>query len=78
MQTDYGSSSLSQWAAAEWFSSGLYDEHMCYIREQLKIRRNATVRSLEKHFTDIATWNFPKGDSMSGSSHSIFIDSRTF
>ncbi len=61
MQTDYGSSSLSQWAAAEWFSSGLYDEHMRYIREQLKIRRNATVRSLEKHFTDIATWNFPKG-----------------
>jgi len=47
MQTDYGSSSLSQWAAAEWFSSGLYDEHMRYIREQLKIRRNATVRSLE-------------------------------
>lgn len=61
MQTDYGSSSLSQWAAAEWFSSGLYYSHVKYIREQLKIRRDATVQSLTKHFSDIASWDIPMG-----------------
>ena len=32
MQTDYGSSSLSQWAAAKWLSSGLYDENLSRIK----------------------------------------------
>jgi GntR family transcriptional regulator of abcA and norABC len=61
MQTDYGSSSLSQWAAVEWFSSGLYDQHLTEIRKQLKIRRDATLDALEKHFSDIATWEKPSG-----------------
>ncbi|MBU5437827.1 PLP-dependent aminotransferase family protein [Tissierella sp. MSJ-40] len=61
MQTDYGSSSLSQWIAAEWFASGLYDEHLQYIRQQLKVRRKVTLSALNKYFSDIATWNIPKG-----------------
>ncbi|WP_028401201.1 PLP-dependent aminotransferase family protein [Ectobacillus panaciterrae] len=61
MQTDYGSSSLSQWAAAEWLSSGLYQEHLSYIRRELKSRRDATIDLLQKHFGNIASWNVPKG-----------------
>ena len=36
MQTDYGSSSISQQIAAEWFTNGLYDEHLQFVRTKLK------------------------------------------
>lgn len=61
MQTDYGSSSLSQWAAVEWFSSGLYDQHLHEVRMQLKIRRDLTLNLLRKYFSDIAQWEKPSG-----------------
>lgn len=61
MQNDYGSSSLSQWAAAEWFASGLYQKHLEEVRIQLRIRRQVATQSLETHFSDIGTWQFPKG-----------------
>ncbi len=61
MQTDYGSSALSQWAAAEWFSTGLYHEHLSDIREELRDRRDATIQTLNKHFKEIASWKVPKG-----------------
>lgn len=61
MQTDYGSSSLSQWAAAEWLSSGLYQQHLELVRDQLRIRRGIAVKALESYFSGIATWKIPKG-----------------
>ncbi|CVK19745.1 PLP-dependent aminotransferase family protein [Sporomusa sphaeroides] len=61
MQTDYGSSSLSQWAAAEWLTSGLYQTHLEEVRTQLRIRRKVACNALEAHFSDIATWQIPKG-----------------
>lgn len=61
MQTDYGSSSLSQWAAVEWFSTGLYYQHLNEIRKQLKIRRDFTLNTLNKYFSNIATWEKPNG-----------------
>ncbi|WP_371380129.1 PLP-dependent aminotransferase family protein [Sporomusa aerivorans] len=61
MQNDYGSSSLSQWAAAEWLASGLNEQHLHQIRKQLKIRRDTAIEALEKHFAGIATWTIPKG-----------------
>lgn len=61
MQTDYGSSSLSQWALAEWISSGLYDEHLITVRKEIKLRRDITLEALKNNFSDIATWNEPKG-----------------
>lgn len=61
MQTDYGSSSLSQYAVAEWLKSGLYDEHIKHIRKELKVRRDLTIQILEKYFSEVATWNNPKG-----------------
>jgi len=61
MQTDYGSSSLSQWALAEWIASGLYDEYLKEVRNELKIRRETALTALRNNFSDIAAWNEPKG-----------------
>ena len=61
MQTDYGSSSLSQFAVAEWLASGLYDKHIIHIRKELKDRRDLTLHILDKYFSEVATWNNPEG-----------------
>lgn len=61
MQTDYGASSLSQWAAEEWLSSGLYGLHLEQMRTSLRIRRDATLKVLEEKFTGIAEWQKPSG-----------------
>ncbi|WP_432404000.1 PLP-dependent aminotransferase family protein [Wukongibacter sp. M2B1] len=61
MQTDYGASSLSQLILAEWMSSGLYDEYLIMLRKEIKLRREIALRTLEDNFSDIATWNRPKG-----------------
>lgn len=61
MQTDYGSSSLSQWAVAEWLASGLYQQHLEKVREVLKVRREVMMDGLQKHFSDLAAWSVPKG-----------------
>ncbi|WP_251027070.1 MULTISPECIES: PLP-dependent aminotransferase family protein [unclassified Bacillus (in: firmicutes)] len=61
MQTDYGSSSLSQFIVAEWLSSGLYDDHVKKIRTELKFRRDFTLEILNTHFMQLATWNIPQG-----------------
>ncbi|MHC6178461.1 aminotransferase-like domain-containing protein [Clostridium sp. JNZ X4-2] len=61
MQTDYGASSISQYTAAEWIESGLYEIYLKELRERLKLRRQITLKVLEKYFSDIAGWNVPKG-----------------
>ncbi|MDQ0200220.1 aminotransferase-like domain-containing protein [Neobacillus ginsengisoli] len=61
MQTDYGSSSLSQFIVAEWLSSGLYDEYVKKIRTKLRFRRDFMLEILNDHFKPLATWNFPQG-----------------
>ncbi|PFB31474.1 GntR family transcriptional regulator [Bacillus cereus] len=61
MQTDYGSSSISQQIAAEWFADGLYDEHLQFVRTKLKKRRDFMLQMLEEYCRDIATWYEPTG-----------------
>ncbi|MGE6551421.1 PLP-dependent aminotransferase family protein [Bacillus mycoides] len=61
MQTDYGSSSISQQIAAEWFENGLYDEHLQFVRSELKKRRDFMISMLEKYCSGIATWHEPVG-----------------
>ena len=61
MQTDYGASSLSSRVAAEWLASGMYEEHMSEVREQLAVRRAAVTCALQKHMSDLATWEIPQG-----------------
>ncbi|MUG46355.1 PLP-dependent aminotransferase family protein [Paenibacillus woosongensis] len=61
MQSDYGSSTLSQQAAAEWLGSGMYEQHMERIRERLRERRAVMLNSLDRHFAGIASWKVPAG-----------------
>lgn len=61
MQTDYGSSSISQYAVDQWLKSGRYEDYMKQIRKELKMRRDLTIKWLHQHFAEIATWNIPKG-----------------
>lgn len=61
MQNDYGSSSLSQWAATEWLADGLYQQHLENVRSQLRIRREICTNILNTHFKGLAVWNIPAG-----------------
>jgi len=61
MQTDYGASSLSQWAAAEWIESGLYEEQLTFVRSQLRQRREEMLASLREHLSGLASWSVPNG-----------------
>ncbi len=67
MQTDYGSSALSQWAACQWLSSGRCEERLLRLRKELKIRRDAALRFLERYAGDIAEWRVPEGAFIFGS-----------
>lgn len=61
MQTDYGSSAVSQEIVAHWLSSGLYETHLSELRNKLKIRAEFTEKILEKKLGNIATWKKSKG-----------------
>ncbi|PGZ69166.1 PLP-dependent aminotransferase family protein [Bacillus sp. AFS029637] len=61
MQTDYGSSSLSQRVAAEWINKGFYEDHVANVRIHLKKRRLMMIQALNEYCTDIATWDVPTG-----------------
>ncbi len=61
MQTDYGSSALSQEIVAHWISTGLYENHLNNLREQLKRRATFVENILEQQFNKIATWKKPEG-----------------
>lgn len=61
MQTDYGASSLSQYAAEEWLESGLYENNLERLRKELRIRRQFVLNLLDNYFSDIAQWNIPCG-----------------
>lgn len=47
--------------AAEWFENGLYDEHLQFVRSELKKRRDFMISMLEKYCSGIATWHEPVG-----------------
>lgn len=66
MQTDYGSSSLSQRVAAEWINEGFYEEHVANVRMHLKKRRQIMIRALNKYCADIASWDIPSGGVLYG------------
>ncbi len=61
MQMDYGASSISQWTLLEWIHSGLYEEHLNTFRYNLKNRRDLALQTLKNYYSDIATWDIPKG-----------------
>ncbi len=61
MQTDYGASSLSQWALTEWIESGMYSEHLISFRKSLETRRDYILGVLDKYYNGLADWNKPEG-----------------
>lgn len=61
MQTDYGSSSISQLAVEELISSGLYSKYVRDLKEKLRERRQIVLEVLEAYYKDIAEWNRPNG-----------------
>lgn len=61
MQTDYGSSSLSQAVLTHWLTSGIYENEIINLKSTLKIRAAFMEQLLETYFNDIATWHTPKG-----------------
>lgn len=61
MQHDYGSSSLSQWVAAEWLRQDLEMDHLRSLRHRLRQRRDFTLQCLQAYFSGIAEWQKPAG-----------------
>ena len=61
MQTDYGSSSLSQRVVAEWINEGFYEEHVAKRKNAPEKRRQIMIRALNKYCADIASWDIPSG-----------------
>ncbi|WP_028593945.1 PLP-dependent aminotransferase family protein [Paenibacillus assamensis] len=61
MQTDYGSSSVSQLMAYHWLQSGSHQRHMEQLREHLSVRRDVMLELLSQEWQDIATWQQPTG-----------------
>lgn len=61
MQTDYGTSSLAQEAAALWFAEGHHEQHLERLRPELRRRRDHMLELLERHFRGLAEWNRPAG-----------------
>ncbi len=61
MQLDYGASSLSQCVVAELLNSEYYERYLTELRDNLKMRRQIALDSLQKYYLDIATWNKPTG-----------------
>ncbi|MBI9011719.1 MAG: PLP-dependent aminotransferase family protein [Clostridiales bacterium] len=61
MQIDYGSSSLSQYFALEWFRGGFNDVFQKRLRDILEKKRDFTLKVLENHFGDLCRWKRPKG-----------------
>jgi len=61
MQTDYGSSSVSQWILKEILSDENYDKYIEETRNALKYRRDLMLSALEKYFKELAVWEVPKG-----------------
>lgn len=61
MQTDYGTSSLAQEAAALWFADGYHERHMDRLRPELRNRRDCMLELLQRYLGELAQWNIPRG-----------------
>lgn len=61
MQMDYGASSLSQLILTEIIESGNYTTYTKQLQQKLLQRRNMALTVLNEYFSDLGTWNIPKG-----------------
>lgn len=61
MQTDYGSSSISQHIAYHWFKDGHYTAYKEELKSWLYDRMQFTMKLLEINMKELATWKEPSG-----------------
>ncbi|GLC89000.1 aminotransferase-like domain-containing protein [Lysinibacillus piscis] len=61
MQTDYGSSAISQEIVRYWLQSGKYEQHLMNLRQQLQQRAIYVESLLQAKFHSIASWQSSKG-----------------
>ena len=61
MQTDYGSSAISQEIVLHWLQSGKYERHIEGLRQELQQRATFVDNLLHEKMNDIASWEQPKG-----------------
>ncbi|MCI1858975.1 MAG: PLP-dependent aminotransferase family protein [Sporolactobacillus sp.] len=61
MQNDYGSSALSQFAAAQCLKNGYVEQHADFVRRHLRTRRDFLLKLLDCYFADIGKWRVPSG-----------------
>ena len=61
MQSDYGSSILSQMVIYELLKNGDFDDHVNHLRSKLKEKRDYMIEILAEHFSQTANWTVPKG-----------------
>lgn len=61
MQTDYGSSAISQEIVLHWLQTGRYEQHIVSLRKELQRRANFVEALLKEKFMEIASWDQPKG-----------------
>lgn len=61
MQTDYGSSYLSQLLVKELLASGKYESHLEKVRNGLREKRDYMLELLNLHLSDYAAWSKPSG-----------------
>ncbi|WP_274307574.1 PLP-dependent aminotransferase family protein [Solibacillus daqui] len=61
MQTDYGSSALSQQLVAHWLQSGMYEQHIKQLRHDLHQRAEFVEQLLQRYIQPYAKWQQPNG-----------------
>ncbi|POZ56602.1 HTH-type transcriptional regulator NorG [Lysinibacillus sphaericus] len=61
MQTDYGSSAISQEIVLHWLRTGKYECHIVGLRQALQQRANFVEQLLHEKIKDIASWEQSKG-----------------
>lgn len=61
MQTDYGSSALSQQLVTHWLQSDMYERHLKQLRHELQQRAAFVEQLLQQYMKPYATWQRPLG-----------------
>ncbi|MDB5075436.1 MAG: Transcriptional regulatorGntR family domain Aspartate aminotransferase [Chloroflexi bacterium] len=60
-QMHYGTGSVSQWVAQQWFQRGHHRDHLQQTRAALKIRSTVLAGELRRQFGAQLTWSEPQG-----------------
>ena len=59
--TDLQTNTFGQYVVNEYLESGLYQKHIDLVTQTYRERRDAMLRSLERHFPRSASWSKPAG-----------------